>query len=382
MSHIVLVTADPMPSPRANGVQTAHTAAAFAALGHTVTLIASRPEQATQSVADTYGLPHSFAVLTLASWRPPPHWRNRKRIASLTFLPLLLLTLLRLRLREPLIIYSREDHYTGYLFLLLRHVPGIAIFFESHYFPPTNRNLGWQVKMDGIVTINHPLKQAYLDAGVPEAQLGVAPDGVDVARFTPQQSQQEARAGLNLPQKTPLLLYTGHLFAWKGVFVLAEAMRHLPHAHCVIVGGLKADQQALAQFIEEQEIKNVQLVGQVAATAVPPYLWAADALILPNSGKKEISRLYTSPLKLFEYMAAQRPIVASDLPSIRDVLTHGRNAHLVPADDPAALAAGVRAVLADEQYAANLAAQAADDVHQYSWQNRAQRIVDFMEQHA
>ena len=379
MSHIILVTTDPIPSNRANGIQTVHTASALATLGHKVTLLASKADATTKSVAETYGVPHNFTVQTLPAWTLPQSFSHRKRVKSLSFLPGLLLTLLFFRWQGPIIIYSREDHFSGYLFLLLKRMSGIDIFFEAHYFPPTARNLSWQAKMNGIVTINHPLKQTYLEANIPEAMLGVAPDGVNRARFAPQMTINEAKKRLALPLDQPLIIYTGHLFAWKGVFVLAEAMSHLSHGHCLIIGGLEADQQRLNQFIMDRDITNVALHKQVASTAVPHYLWAADVLVLPNSGKKEISRLYTSPLKLFEYMAAGRPIVASDLPSIRDVLSHSQNAHLVPADDPLALAEGIRHLLSNQAYGEQLSAQALQDVAAYSWQNRARRIVAFME---
>src|SRR5262249_13241169 len=80
------------------------------------------------------------------------------------------------------------------------------------------------------------------------------------------------------------------------------------------------------------------LPGCAAPGGRPRWLAAAAVLVLPNSRAEPISARYTSPLKLFEYMAAGRPIVASDLPSLREVLTGGRNAVLVPPDDPGALA--------------------------------------------
>jgi glycosyltransferase involved in cell wall biosynthesis len=126
-------------------------------------------------------------------------------------------------------------------------------------------------------------------------------------------------------------------------------------------------------------VHNFRLQGFVPPTQVPTYLAAADVLVLPNTAKAAISRLYTSPLKLFEYMAAQRPIVASDLPSLRDILTPQHNAVLVTPDDPTALAAGIAQVLADPHLAERLTRQAAEDVKQYSWEQRATRIWQFIQ---
>jgi glycosyltransferase involved in cell wall biosynthesis len=111
---------------------------------------------------------------------------------------------------------------------------------------------------------------------------------------------------------------------------------------------------------------------------VPPadvanHLSRADILVLPNSANAVSSR-YTSPLKLFEYLAAGRPIVASDLPALREVLRDGINALLVPADDPAALAASLLRLIQDRPLAARLARTAFDDAALYSWDARAARL--------
>ena len=111
---------------------------------------------------------------------------------------------------------------------------------------------------------------------------------------------------------------------------------------------------------------------------VPKYLAASDVLVLPNS-EKGLSE-FTSPLKLFEYMAAKRPIVASDLPSLREILSES-NAVMVRPDDPAALAEGIQKVLEDEELAKKLAGNAYIDVQQYSWDKRAMRILEFVGGH-
>jgi glycosyltransferase involved in cell wall biosynthesis len=90
------------------------------------------------------------------------------------------------------------------------------------------------------------------------------------------------------------------------------------------------------------------------------------------------ARLFTSPLKLFEAMASGRPIVASDLPSIREVLTHEKNALLVPPGDAGALASAIERLLLDRELARALAARAFEDVKAYSWDRRAEAIEKFV----
>lgn len=98
---------------------------------------------------------------------------------------------------------------------------------------------------------------------------------------------------------------------------------------------------------------------------------AADVLVLPNTGTDETSVRFTSPLKLFTYMASGRPIVASDLPSIREVLDE-QSAYLVTPDDAQALARGITRALSDT---GGRSARAFQLVQRYSWDERARGIL-------
>jgi glycosyltransferase involved in cell wall biosynthesis len=185
-------------------------------------------------------------------------------------------------------------------------------------------------------------------------------------------------SALRLPPEARVVVYTGHLYRWKGAHTLALASRNLPpDAVVCIVGGTPADVVAFRDFLAREQLTHVRLPGYVPPSEVPLWLAAADVLALPNSGTSAISARYTSPLKLFEYMAARRPIVASDLPSLREVLVHGQNAFLVPPDHPAALAAGLRTVLGESALAERLAERAGQDVVGRTWDARAQAIIHF-----
>jgi glycosyltransferase involved in cell wall biosynthesis len=230
-----------------------------------------------------------------------------------------------------------------------------------------------------VIAISAGLRDDLLALGVPPERLLVAPDAVDPARFSALPARQAARAALGLPPHGPIVTYTGHLYPWKGAHTLARAARHLPpDALVCIVGGTPADGAAFRAFLERKGLSGVHLAGYVPPAEVPRWLAAADVLVLPNSGTEAISARYTSPLKLFEYMAAGRPIVASDLPSLREVLADGQNAVLVPPDDAPALAGAIRSLLADPARAARLAAQGRADVAGRTWDARARAIAGFV----
>ena len=104
---------------------------------------------------------------------------------------------------------------------------------------------------------------------------------------------------------------------------------------------------------------------------------AADVLVVPNTGKDVISARFTSPLKLIAHMASGRPVVASDLPSIREI-TGDDAAVLVAPDDAEALAGGIRKIFDDPLLGERLAKRAREKVERYTWKSRAAEITKLL----
>jgi glycosyltransferase involved in cell wall biosynthesis len=207
----------------------------------------------------------------------------------------------------------------------------------------------------------------------------IAADAVDPARFSNLPGRLEARRETRLPEGSRIVCYAGHLYGWKGVRTLALASRHLPEGYLVcVVGGTEEDLVGFRRFLKVEKLDRVLAAGHVPPDRVPAYLAAADVLALPNSAGSETSARFTSPMKLFEYMAAGRPIVASRLPSLQEVLRDGENALLVEPDDPVALARGLAAVAEDGEMARRLAETARAEVQGRTWDSRAKAILSFM----
>ncbi|MEK7441276.1 MAG: glycosyltransferase family 4 protein, partial [Chloroflexota bacterium] len=159
--------------------------------------------------------------------------------------------------------------------------------------------------------------------------------------------------------------------------VFAEAASQLENVRALIVGGTEGDVKRLRSEVSQRGWKNVEVIGYVTPDQIPIYQVAADVVVLPNSAKSEISRLHTSPLKLFEYMASGTPIVASDLPSLREVLHNKENAILVEPDDANVLANGIKLLLNDRVLADRLAATARKEVEALTWAARAESVIHF-----
>jgi glycosyltransferase involved in cell wall biosynthesis len=121
------------------------------------------------------------------------------------------------------------------------------------------------------------------------------------------------------------------------------------------------------------------LTGFVPNAELPQYQAACDVLLMPYqrqvaaSSGGDISR-YLSPMKLFEYLACERPIVSSDLPVLQEVL-NPENAILLPGDDIDAWAAALQTLEADADLRRRLASRARQDAQQYTWEARAKKIL-------
>lgn len=272
------------------------------------------------------------------------------------------------------IIYTRDKFFLP--FSLVKN----NIIFEAHTFPKNYRLYSFFLKrVRGIVVITQKLGEFFAIRGIDKAKLLVLPDGVDLAEFDVKNTreQHDDRKKLGLPLDKKIILYSGHLYAWKGAGVLLEATRRFSEAdnlQFIFIGGTEKDVKEFNQ--KSLGLNNIMIVGHRSHSEIPFWLGAADVLVLPNSAKEDISKFWTSPMKMFEYMASSKPIVASDLPSLREVLNEN-NSVLVEPDSPEKLAEGIKKILDNPELSGKISGQALRDVQKYSWSNRAKNILWF-----
>jgi glycosyltransferase involved in cell wall biosynthesis len=238
------------------------------------------------------------------------------------------------------------------------------------------REIAERPSLRAFVTVTDALRDDWIAAGVPAARIHVWPDAVDLERFQALPPASEARAQLGLTHEGSLVVYCGHFYPAKGVPCLVDAGRLLPKATLLLVGGWPEDIERMRA--EARGCETIHFTGFVANERVPLHLAAADVLVLPNSARTREAHT-TSPLKLFEYMAARRPIVATRIPAFEGLLRHGANAWLVAPDSPEALAGGIERVLAAPSLAAEIAEQAWRDVQKFTWKRRAAEILASLE---
>jgi glycosyltransferase involved in cell wall biosynthesis len=208
----------------------------------------------------------------------------------------------------------------------------------------------------------------------------VAHDGADLDEFQSPLSRDESRRKLHLPEGAFMAGYAGSLFEGRGLEVILEVSRVLKDVVFVIVGGERGQADRLKRKVKETGLANVLVIGFVPHRMVPVYLAAFDELLMPyqeavrTHQKKHDIASCMSPLKMFEYMAAGRPIVASRLKVIGEILEDRRNAILVPSDSVTEWAGAIRTLRDNESLSRTIGEQARDDVRKYSWDKRVKKI--------
>lgn len=224
-----------------------------------------------------------------------------------------------------------------------------------------------------LVTNEWKRNKLAADFSVPQEKIILERNAVDVDAFG-KTDKLTAREALGLAKTIKIALYTGHLYQWKGADTLARAAALLPEVTVMFVGGTAGD---LARFNASwAAVPNIKIIGHVPHEQIPLWQSAADVLVLPNSAKEEISIHYTSPMKLFEYMASERPIIASDLPSIKEILPESIGYYATP-DDPESFAHAIKSAL-DDSRDLGRARLGRELAQQYSWQKRAERILSLI----
>lgn len=357
-----------LPSRRANTVQVMKMTQALAQHGFQPHLLVPRPPGAPTAewheLAHHYGLQQPFPI----QWLPVhPRWRSYDY------------TIKALRAARHLgagQIYTRHPQIAAFSSFL-----GMPTLHEVHDLPKGIGNLWFRLFLAGkgarrLVVITRALwddlAQRYPVPAPPFTLL--APDGVDLARYTNLPTPAEARAQLGLPPRFTAG-YTGHLYAGRGSDLLLELAARLPEIHFLLVGGNPQDVQTLKQ--RAAQLKNVTLTGFVPNADLPRYQTACECLLMPYSQKiaassgGDIAR-YLSPMKLFEYLACGRVILSADLPVLREIL-NPQNAVLLPPDDVQAWQTALQNLINDPK--TELAQQAARTAQNYTWLARAAQIM-------
>lgn len=369
--RIVYLSSACIPSRTANSIHVMKMSQALARVGHDVNLIAPDQqkgrEQYPGNVWHYYGVEQGFEIAfgPWLSMKGRGYWYGWQAA--------------RMALRWGAdIVYGRN--LAACTFAALR---GMPVVFETHSPVEDDgplahflfRRLLKARAFSHLVVITEALARHYAEKW-PElrGRINVAPDGADPLPDTLQP------VNLQTDGERLQVGYTGHLYHGKGAEHVLAVAQACPEFDFHLVGGTERD---LARWQERTDLPdNLTLHGYRPHAEIPAYLIAFDVVLLPNQlevhscgGSQDIGR-WTSPLKLFEYMAARRAIICSDVPVLQEIADHEVNMLVCRHDSAEDWAVALRRLARDTQLRERLGAEARTQLEaRYSWQARAQRVI-------
>jgi len=369
--NIVYISTSTIPSRTANSIHVMKMCQAFAHNGHEVVLLAPDKkediEPGIDDVFDCYGVDPNFSLQKVTWYSLKGRGYIYGWLAA------------RAAIRhKPDLVFCRN--LIGCYFAALS---GQKVIFESHSpIIDGGRLSEWFFKMllkrkelYKLVVITHALK-AYYEENYPElkGKIQVAPDGADPV---PENVQL-----IDLPNKGNRLQlgYVGHLYEGKGMEVVVELAKHCCWADFHVVGGKERDISHWKDLV--RGLSNITFYGFIPHSKTISYIKSFDILLLPNqpevqaNGKSDIGR-WTSPLKMFEYMASGNPIIASDLAVLREVLENNKNALLCPPQEIKKWIEAISELNLNRKKMEKVGINALTCFSQkYSWLSRASTLVD------
>ena len=266
-------------------------------------------------------------------------------------------------------------------------VLGIPTVYDAHH-PPINwtaekiiDSFSRSKSLLGMSFNSRGLREIYSRLGIAGRNPVVAPNGFEREAFEGGSDVSSLRKRLGLPLGRKIVCYCGNTYGGRGIEMLVRAAARMPEVEFLIVGGRERDNALWREMARQEGAGNFRMEGFVAQRQVASYLLASDVLVMPYSSGVTIrdgteAGEFTSPLKLFEYMAAGKPIVATGVPSVLEILRPGENSVVVPPDDEEEFIRALGLVLADSELCARISERARSDAAGYTWEGRVERVVE------
>ena len=380
--RIIYITDARIPTEKAHGYQIMKTCEAFAAAGVAVELTV--PQTANPITVDAfafYGVRPDFLIRYLPVPQLPRSWSFPFSLipyyASLFFFIRAARQLARTEADTGTVLYTR----TGALIpFLSAYAP---VVYEVHGFSRLSFIFRFPyATAKHIVAVTHGIRAILEKRGVSAQKITVAPDGVDLSVFEKIGTREECRAVCGVPSFAKVVGYIGRFTVFnreKGIPMLVEAMGFLrkryPSVKLLLVGGPASSVISYRRRADRCGFgaENILYVPHVPARDVSRFMRACDILTIPLP-RSAFSVHYTSPLKMFEYMASGTPFVVSDLPALREIVSEN-NAFFAEPDSASELTRALSFIFENPHDAERRAHRAAENVQAYTWDARAGRIL-------
>lgn len=325
-----------------------------------------------RDIFDYYGIADRFPVRTIPFTNLPGR-QIIHGIASAFF---------AWRNRERFDIFLTRNIIFAYLSTKLL---GLKTIYDAHH-PPVNlfakylfRSFKDSKHLVRFSTNTKGLAKIYTSLGLSRDKLVVAHNGVEIEKFDTGDDISTLRQKLSLPDNKTIVCYCGNTYPGRGIENLIEVAERMSGTIFLVVGGLDSDNRYYRNIAASKGLNNFIIRGFVPHRIVAQYLKASDILVIPYTSRMTIkggtnAAGFTSPIKLFEYLAAGKPVVSTDLPTIREVVKDGEDAIIVKPDSVGSLQEGLNRVIEDRELAKRLSSNASLKARAFTWEKRVERI--------
>lgn len=230
-----------------------------------------------------------------------------------------------------------------------------------------------------LVAVSGAIRAVLIAEGLPAHKIVTICNGISAAMLRPEIERRDdpaRRVALGLPPEAAIVVFVGSFQPYHRVDWLIEAFARLPAdlpTHLLLVGDGQGA-PAARDLVRQRGLEGrVTFTGRVSYARVADYVAAAAVAVMPATNS------YGNPMKLYEYLALGKAIVAPDQPTITEIVRDGETALLFPPENVPALTGALETLIRDETLRARLGAQAAAAAPQHTWQKRAEQLAAALE---
>jgi glycosyltransferase involved in cell wall biosynthesis len=246
------------------------------------------------------------------------------------------------------------------------HFPRLAKSFENHILK----------KAQAVCCLSNISRTVLIEKGFEAEKILVTPDGVDFRKFNPDREGNQVRKRLGLEGKT-IVGYAGVLSEYRGAYTILQSAKEVlskeRNFHFVIIGEGRARSE-MENYLKVHNLSDsFTLTGPVSHDDIPYYIAAMDIALAPYGAEK---RFYDSPMKIFEYMAMGKPMIATGQGQIEEIITHGENGLLVEPNDYKGLAKAIIALGGNVAMMKKMGLKGRATIESYTWEANARKVLN------
>ncbi|MCA9732595.1 MAG: glycosyltransferase family 4 protein [Deferribacteres bacterium] len=233
---------------------------------------------------------------------------------------------------------------------------------------------------DAVITQSNALSDYYIKQGIPATKITMITNGADIEKFAPREKDTKILDKHNLHGKT-VIGWVGAGISWTGIGILVETigklLRENKNLALLMVGSKENMEEMQKSLVTEEIADQVVLAGFIPFGQVPNYVSCMDIVLAPYP---DFDFFYASSMKLFEYMAAGKAIVATEVGQIAEVIEDGKNGFLFNRQNVAGLYEKISKLVASKDLREELGKNARIDAEKiYNWDIIAARMIDVFE---